>query len=168
MQTATRILWKVATLLLAILIGLAFTLALLADPAHASTGAELAPTPAITFGLDWIAGLNLLVSLVLPAFVAFVTTRLTQSRTKVVLLAGLNALTAALGELLRTASEGATYDAGTALLTFVAGLVVSWLAYDKAWKKAGITSETVGRGRVVEGTFTDGAGRHAANGAEPV
>src|SRR3546814_20106439 len=112
MPTATRILWKVATLLLAILLGLAFTLALVADPAHASAGDATAP--AISFGLDWIAGVNLLVALVLPAVVAYVTTRLTQSRTKVVLLAGLNALTAALGELHRTATAGPTYAAGTA------------------------------------------------------
>jgi len=168
MHTATRMLWKIATLLLAILIGLAFTLAFTADPAHASTGSDVVPAPTISFALDWIAAVNLLVALVLPAVVAFVTTRLTQSRTKVVLLAGLNALTAALGELLRTASEGGTYDAGTALLTFVAGLLVSWLAYEQAWKKAGVTPETVGRGRVIEGPFTEEAGRHAADGAEPV
>lgn len=101
----------------------------------------------VVFDLDWIVAVNLLVSLLLPAVVAYVSTLAWDSRAKVVLLAGLNALTAALGELLRVVTAGETYDAGAALLTFIVGLVVSWLSYDQAWKKAGITTATVGRGR---------------------
>ncbi len=100
-----------------------------------------------TLTFDWIQAITWLVAVGLPLLVGLVTTRLTDSSVKVLLLAGLNTLTGLGSEALRTWADGGTFDAGQAVFTILTSLALAWGAYSNVWKPTGIAAAAQRSGR---------------------
>lgn len=95
-----------------------------------------------------IQALSLLIGTVLPILVGAVTTRSTDAGVKAVLLAFLSALSGFGTELLAALNSSATFDWGTAALTWLATFVTATAVHFGLLKPAGISrfvQEQVGR-----------------------
>jgi len=84
----------------------------------------------ITFDVSWPLIIGLLVSTILPLIVGLVTTRVTHSGVKAVILAALAAVTGLLTELGNALTAGVEYNLGTGLVfALTAFLVATGLHY---------------------------------------
>lgn len=84
----------------------------------------------ITFDVSWPLVIGLLVSTILPLIVGLVTTRVTHSGVKAVVLAALSAVTGLLTELGNALTAGTPYNLGTGLVfALTAFLVATGLHY---------------------------------------
>lgn len=89
--------------------------------------------------LDTAYWLGLLISVVLPVLVGLVTTRVTSSATKAVLLL---ALTAANGFLVELAGpHGDGYSVGSAVLLWVISFATGVLSHFGVWKPTGVSGK---------------------------
>jgi len=91
----------------------------------------------IDFHLDSLLLVQWAVAVFLPLLVGLVTTKMTSSLAKALLLAGLNALVAVGTELVRALQESTTFDAGQALFQLLTALAIAWGAYGQFWKPTG-------------------------------
>lgn len=87
----------------------------------------------IVFDLSIAEVLQLVVAVFLPLLVGLVTTRVTSSGTKAVLLLFLSALTAFLTSALDAANAGAAWDVKAALLAFVMTFVTGVAMHFGLW-----------------------------------
>lgn len=94
----------------------------------------------LTFNLDWVQVLGLLVSIVLPVFVAIVTKWKTPSAWKVVLLALLSALTGFGTEVLQALTNHLPYNVGQGLLSALGAFLIAVVTYLGLWKPLGVSS----------------------------
>ncbi|MGW1468541.1 hypothetical protein ACWCPT_29865 [Streptomyces sp. NPDC002308] len=96
--------------------------------------------------LDTAYWLGLLISVVLPVLVGLVTTRVTNSGTKAVLLL---ALTAANGFLAELSNGGNDYQVGSAIVLWAVSFGTGVLAHFGLWKPTGISgaAQNVGSSR---------------------
>ena len=89
---------------------------------------------AIEFNLPPALILGLIVSTVLPILTGLVTTRVTHSGVKAVILAGLAAITGLGTELLNSIQAGKTYDLGTGLILALTAFLVAVAMHFGLWK----------------------------------
>jgi hypothetical protein len=95
----------------------------------------------ITFNLDPALIIQLLVSTVLPLLVGLVTTRVTHSGVKAVVLAGLALLTSLLTELGVAVSSGTAYDIGQGLLLAIPTFLVAVGMHYGLWKPTTVSAK---------------------------
>lgn len=88
--------------------------------------------------LDTAYWLGLLISVVLPVLVGLVTTRVTHSGTKAVLLL---ALTAVNGFLVELANPGDGYNVGTAAVLTLVSFGTAVLSHFGLWKPTGVSGK---------------------------
>lgn len=98
----------------------------------------------LTFNLDWIQVLGIVVSVVLPILVALITNSATDARWKAILLAGLSAITGFGTEVLKALTEHTVYNVGQGLLAALAAFLVASAMYFGLWKPTGVTSSGTG------------------------
>lgn len=78
---------------------------------------------------------------VLPVLVGLVTTKVTSSRTKAILLLLLAAVTSLLTEALSALEVGGSFDLGTALLAVIATFVIGVAVQFGLWAPTGVTEK---------------------------
>lgn len=88
----------------------------------------------ITFNIDWITALQFGLAIVLPLLVGIVTTKVTASNVKAIVLAFLALLSGVGTELLVAATSGEAYDLAAGLFRFVSIFVVSVATHFGVWK----------------------------------
>ncbi|MFI2081407.1 hypothetical protein ACH43Y_13805 [Streptomyces rubiginosohelvolus] len=88
--------------------------------------------------LDTAYWLGLLISVVLPVLVGLVTTRVTHSGTKAVLLLALTALN---GFLVELANPGDDYNVGTAAVLTLVSFGTAVLSHFGLWKPTGVSGK---------------------------
>lgn len=93
----------------------------------------------ITFDLPPAVLLGLLVSVVLPLGVGFVTTRVTDAGVKAILLAGLAAITGLGTELLNAVTHGVQYNLGHGLVFFLGSFLIAVGVHYGFYKNTGVT-----------------------------
>lgn len=93
----------------------------------------------VTYSLDAVGIITLLVSIVLPALVALVTQRLTSPGIKALTLLGLAVVTGFLSELASSLSTGSSYDLDAALLNWLAVFLIGALTHYGLLKPLNIT-----------------------------
>src|SRR5690606_12706727 len=108
-----------------------------ARPRSPRSGPEPRSTIMIDFHLDSLLLVQWAVAVFLPLPVGLVTTKMTSSLAKALLLAGLNALVAVGTELVRALHEATPFDAGAALFLLLPALAIAWGAYGQLWKPTG-------------------------------
>lgn len=101
----------------------------------------------LTFTLDPIAIGQIVLAVGLPVLVGLVTTRVTASRTKAILLAVLALVTSLLAEALRAWQAGEAYDVGIGLLAAIPTLVIAIATQYGIWKPTGVTDAVQSLGR---------------------
>lgn len=79
----------------------------------------------------------LIVSVFIPALVSLVTTKVTNTSVKGLLLAGLSLATGLLTELGEALVSGTTYDIGVGILNGVLALAAAQGSYSSVWKPTG-------------------------------
>jgi hypothetical protein len=94
----------------------------------------------IEFTIDPILVITLVVGTVLPLLVGLVTTRVTHSGVKALLLAGLSLATALLTELGASWTRGEAYDLGTGLLLALPTFLVAVGLHYGIWKPVGASA----------------------------
>ena len=105
----------------------------------------------LTYSFDVVQILTLLSGPVLPVLVGLVTTRVTSSGVKGVLLAVLAAATALVGEALAAAQDGVAYDLGQGLVMALGVWVVSVSTHYGLWKPTGVADTAADMGRTAGG-----------------
>ena len=95
----------------------------------------------IEFNLSWPLLLGLLSGTVLPLLVGLVTNRVTNSRTRALLLAGLSAAAGLLGELGDALTTGTSYDLGTGLVVALTAFLVASGTHFGLWKPTGVAEK---------------------------
>lgn len=126
----------------------------------------------LSFRLDWVQVLGLLVSIILPILVALVTNWKTQATLKAVLLALLAAVTGFGTEVLKALTDHTAYDVGQGLLSALAAFIIAVAMYLGLWKPTRITSS--GNGLLSgnkDGSLTQRTAnpyRAGAGGTEPL
>lgn len=105
---------------------------------------------------------SLLVGTVLPILVGLVTTKVTSSRTKAILLAALSAVSGFLTELIDVTQRGDVFQVDQALLTWMMTFVVAVAIHYGFWKPTGVTEKALTTGHTSTGTRKQGgwAGVH--------
>ena len=101
----------------------------------------------LTYSLDVVQVLTLIVGTVLPVLVGLVTTRVTAPGVKGVLLAVLSAATALGTEALTAAQDGATYDLGRGLVMALGVWVVAVSTHYGLWRPTGAADIAADTGR---------------------
>lgn len=101
----------------------------------------------VTFGVDPLLIIQLVVSTVLPLLVGLVTTRLTPSSRQALLLAGLAILSSGLTELGESIAAGTAFDFGVWLVGAVGSFVVAVAVHYGYWKPTGVTDKALAAGR---------------------
>lgn len=96
---------------------------------------------AIEFNLPPALILGLIVSTVLPILTGLVTTRVTPSGIKAVILAALAAVTGLLTELLASLNAGTTYDLGNGLILALTAFLVAVAMHFGLWKPTTISEK---------------------------
>lgn len=91
----------------------------------------------IEFTIDPVLAISVLVGTVLPLLVGLVTTRVTHSGVKAILLAALSLVTALLTELGAAWSRGEAYDIGQGLLIALPTFLVAVGMHYGMWKATG-------------------------------
>lgn len=95
----------------------------------------------VTFSLPWPLVLGSIISVVLPILVGLVTTKVTNSSTKAVLLALLAMLTGLGTELLESINTGTSYDLGNALVFWLGSFAVAVSMHFGFWKSTGASAK---------------------------
>lgn len=98
----------------------------------------------LSFNLDWVRVLGLVVSTILPIIVALVTNSKTLGHWKAILLAVLAAVTGFGTEVLQALTNHTAYDVGQGLLSALAAFLVAVAMYFGLWKPTGLTSSGTG------------------------
>lgn len=98
----------------------------------------------LTFVFSWVTLLTLVVGTVLPVLVALVTTRVTSSGKKAVLLAVLSAVAGLLSELLNALQAGVPYDVFAGLVTAVTVFIIAVALHFGLWKPTGVAAKVQG------------------------
>lgn len=96
---------------------------------------------AIEFNLPPALIIGLLVSTILPILVGLVTTRVTSSGVKAVILAALAAVTGVLTELLASINAGTTYDLGNGIVLALTSFLVGVAMHYGLWKPTTISAK---------------------------
>lgn len=91
----------------------------------------------LQFAFSWVGILTLVVTVILPILTGLVTTRLTSSGKKAVVLALLSALTGFGAELLNALTNGQVYDVFTGLLTAFTAFLIAVALHFGFWKPVG-------------------------------
>ena len=111
----------------------------------------------ISFDVSWPHLVGVLSGVVMPLVVALVTTRVTDSRTKGLLLTACSLAAGVLAELGAALEAGTAMNVAEALLAALVTLVVGQTAYGAVWQPTGVAH------RLQElGGGERPAGRHAA------
>lgn len=92
----------------------------------------------VTFTLDWVLVIQLLVSTVLPLLVGLVTKVATDGGVKAVILACLSLVTSLLAELGNALAEGTPYDLGVGLILALPTFIIAVSTYYGILKPTGI------------------------------
>ena len=95
----------------------------------------------ITFTLDPLLVIQMLVSTVLPLLVGLVTKTVTRSGVKAILLAGLALITSLLTELGQALSNGVPYDLGQGLLLAIPTFLIAVGLHYGLWKPTGASAK---------------------------
>lgn len=88
----------------------------------------------IVWNVDWILVLTFVVATVLPLLVALVSTKLTDGKTKGILLAVLALVTSLASGILDALTSGGTYDIGAQLQLLLGVFVWSVASYFGVWR----------------------------------
>lgn len=95
----------------------------------------------IAFTLDPLLVVQLLIAVLLPIAVGFVTTRVTAAAKKAWLLAGLTLASTVLTGLADAITNHLTFDVGNALLLAIPSFAISVATYYGLWKPTGTTQK---------------------------
>lgn len=95
----------------------------------------------MTFTLDPVLVIQLLVSTVLPLLVGLVTKRVTHSGTKAVLLALISLATSLLAEMGAALTQGVLYDFGQGLLLAIPTFLIAVGMHYGIWKPTGVSEK---------------------------
>ena len=111
----------------------------------------------VSFDIDWLQVLGLVISVVLPLLVALVTKLDTKPNLRAILLAAFAVILNLLTELLQALTDHSAYNLGTALLLALASFVIAVATHYGLWKPTGAatTLQAVGGKHVLrdgEGT----------------
>ena len=96
---------------------------------------------AIEFNLPPALIVGLIVSTILPILVGLVTTRVTNSSWKAVILAALAAVTGLLTELLASINAGTAYDLGNGLIFALTSFLVATAMHFGLWKPTTVSKK---------------------------
>ena len=91
----------------------------------------------INFDVSWAVIIQALLALILPLVVGLVTSKMTPSAAKALLLAGLNIISTGLTELLASLNGGEDFDLGNWLVSAIASFAISAASYYGLWKPTG-------------------------------
>lgn len=91
----------------------------------------------IVWNLDWIMVLTFVVATVLPLLVAMTSTKLTDGKTKGILLAVLALATSLLSGILDALTTGAVYDVGANLQLLLGVFIWAVASYFGIWRAKG-------------------------------
>lgn len=91
----------------------------------------------VSFDIDWLQILGLVISVVLPLIVALVTKLDTNSAVRAILLAALAVVVNLLTELLQALQEGTPYNLGMALVFALVSFVIAVSTHYGLWKPTG-------------------------------
>lgn len=113
-------------------------------------------------GFTLVQLLTLLVSVVLPALVALLTSRLASPGVKAIALALLAALVGFLSELADALTAGTPFDAAAALMSWVTAFIVAVASHYGLLKPTGVTGSTGAIANALPGGIgRDDPGRHS-------
>lgn len=93
----------------------------------------------VELNLSGVQILQFVIAIFLPLIVGLVTTRVTSSGLKAVLLVALSAITAFLTSWLAAAQQNETFDLGSAILAFLATFLVGVGVQFGFWRPVGAT-----------------------------
>lgn len=94
----------------------------------------------IEFNVDIAQVSGLLTGVILPVLVGLVTTRVTKSSTRAILLAGLSFVTNLLTEFVASLNAGEAYDLGAALVAGLGTFIVAVALQFGLWKPTGVSA----------------------------
>jgi hypothetical protein len=97
----------------------------------------------IIWNVDWVMVLTFVVATLLPLLVAIVSTKLTDGKTKGILLAVLALATSILSGILDALVSGGTYDVGKQLVVLLGVFAWSVASYFGVWRAKGSDGESV-------------------------
>lgn len=92
------------------------------------------------FNLDWTAVLQFVIAVLLPLLVGLVTTKVTSSNVKAVLLIVLSFIAGLLGEILVAAQAGVPYDLAAGLIAGFTTLIIAIAVHFGVWRPIGATN----------------------------
>lgn len=98
----------------------------------------------LQFTYSWIGVLTLVVTVVLPIITGLITTRVTGSGVKAVVLALLSAITGFGSELLNALVTATPYDVFTGLLTAFTAFLIAVAMHFGLWKPTGVSAKAQG------------------------
>ncbi len=91
----------------------------------------------VTFDIDWLQVLGLVIGVVLPLLVALVTKLQTRPALRAILLVALSVVLNLLTELLHALQDKVTYNLGTALTLALGTFVIGVATHYGLWKPTG-------------------------------
>lgn len=94
----------------------------------------------VVFDVNGLQVLQFIIAIFLPLLVGLVTTRVTASGAKAVLLLALSAISAVLTGWAAAAQEGSVFDMGTALLSALGTFVVGVAMHYGLWRPVGASA----------------------------
>lgn len=97
----------------------------------------------IVWNIDWIMVLTFIVATFLPLLVAVVSTKLTNGRTKGILLAVLAFVTSLLSGILDALVKNEPYDIGAQLVLLLSVFAWSVASYFGVWRAKGSSGESI-------------------------
>lgn len=100
----------------------------------------------LSFTINWVLVLTLVVTIILPVLVGLVTKVETNPNVKALLLAALSAIVGLGSEVLTAMNTNAPYDLGAGLIKFVGIFVVAVAIHYGFWKPTGVATAAQGVG----------------------
>ena len=94
----------------------------------------------IVFDVPVVLVIQLIAGVILPVLVGLVTSRVTSSNRKAVLLLALSFLSSLLTELIASANAGTAYNLGLGLMTGLATFIVGVATHYGLWKPTGVST----------------------------
>ncbi|HVI80648.1 MAG TPA: hypothetical protein VM715_21365 [Candidatus Acidoferrum sp.] len=101
----------------------------------------------MNFNVGLLQVLTLLVNLILPLVVGFVTTMMTSAKFQAILLALLTAITGFISEWIQALQSNSQFDFWAAVFTWLTGFVTAVAAHYGFWKPTGATARVLSSGR---------------------
>ncbi len=137
-----------AALAVALTLGLVLGFAAPAGAAPVFGVQAVEQVPEVVLALDLPQLLNLLVAVVFPVLVGLVTTRVTSSTWKAVLLASISLASGFVSALLEAVLAGVPFDVFAALLTGLAAWIIAIATHFGFWRPSGVTAavQSIGSG----------------------